>query len=146
MPQPALTGNPAVLSAPRIMLIIRPPQMAAIAEQLLLGRLTVHLRQYFPEQCSAFGQDGLRDHVLTVLEQIRPFELCEETLYKYMNITIIHGINFQERPEHAWMATYLHDASVPDYNDRIRRLYSAVVARAERERSNRKAREMFNGQ
>ena len=69
----------------------------------------------------------------------------ERDLHKYVNITLLHGPDFDEREETAWTVDYLTDPAVASPTQRIDRLHQEVGYRLEVEEHNAAIEKEFYG-
>jgi hypothetical protein len=79
--------------------------------------------------------DGtLRDVVAEAIERATAAGMrSEQSLYCFINLVVEYGADFDSDPELAWMREYLDDPDVPDPDERLARLHTAVLVRRERE-------------
>ena len=119
------------------MLKIREEQLAALRSTLVRSfhqKLLRHVREYFREETEDRGNGELLDHIRKTLERAGTYGLrAERDLFKYINISMIYGPDFDQKEETAWMREYLNDDDVPDPSQRLHRLHEAVIHRLRRE-------------
>jgi hypothetical protein len=98
------------------MLIIREPQMAALAEDLchrFEDRAFDHVQRYFPQQCDAVGESATRYYVAEGIHRARRYGLeSEYDLLRFINLIFAFGSDFDSRAEHAWMLEFLNDSEL----------------------------------
>jgi hypothetical protein len=128
--------------------VIRKAQMHALAEPRearLVDALTTHLDRFFPTECAALGPLGLCTHIQESLRHARAQGLrAEASLFKYLNLSMLHGPRLGARPGESWMADMLADPEVSDPDERLHRVYQRVMARLRTEEQNQRAREAFS--
>lgn len=90
-----------------------------------------HVNICFPARCAALGVDGTRAMVLQGISRAETHELSSERdICKYVSLTFIHGLAFEDDPAYTWAARLLRDASHPP-TDRIDRVYAGSIDLAE---------------
>lgn len=127
-------------------LVIRHAQMDAL-DASAWRRYTEHfareLQRLFPERARHMGDAALQQHAHLCVERLRHRCYNRESILKLLSLSLLYGVNFETDPETEWMGAYLRDLQVSDPDERVRRLYTAVLARLRTARSSRQAREAF---
>ncbi len=115
------------------MLKIREEQLAALRIPLVRRfdqRLLRHVRTHFQEETENRSDAELLDHIRQALDRALTYGLRKgQDLFKYVNVSMIYGPDFDEREETAWLREYLIDDDVPDPSQRAHRLHEAVIHR-----------------
>jgi hypothetical protein len=116
------------------MLVIRRTQMDVFerhAVDALIERLAEHVARHFPAVARATSPTELR-RILYEAKRLAELRgpLSEQSLYRYVNVAVCHGWDFEVR--FAWAQSYLDDPGVPSPNERIARLHAEVLRRMER--------------
>jgi hypothetical protein len=118
-----------------MMLVIREQQMLQLQHawrEAWIDGLCSHLKGYFPHAVCTFDAAALRR---TVEETVtgaaaRHGYTSMRDLTRYLNLAAAYGWDFEERPECAWMQTYLHDPDVSCRSARLERLVACCIAEA----------------
>lgn len=122
------------------MLTIRSEQMEVLrgpfTHRIVLN-LMAHARQHFPEECSHLSDEELREQMAETARRAEKYDITgERDLHKYVNITKIYDLDFDEQEETAWTVTYLTDPAVALPSQRIDRLHEEAIYRLEVEENN----------
>ena len=119
------------------MLTIRKEQTEAMRRPLVEQRivdLVAHVKQDFPEETRGQSDEELYDRIEETLKRAERYDITSDRdVYKYVNISMIYGIDFNEQDETDWTADYLTDQEVTNPTHRMDRLYSEVIRRLEAE-------------
>lgn len=131
------------------MLTIRKKQIQAFEpplRQRLHQKLLRHVRTHFVEETEGRTDQELLEHIGAAHLGAESYGIrAERDLYLYVNITVIHGLDFDRAEETAWTKEVLSDQTVSDPGQRMDRLYEAVIHRLEVEEANARTRERFYG-
>ena len=115
------------------------------AEERFIDRMVLYLRKQFSEETAAYSDKTLRARIRNELTGARRFHLISErALCYFLNLSIIYGEGFIDREDALWMQDYLTDPDVPDPNERMYRLYQAVIKRMEVEADHQRIMAEFN--
>lgn len=96
-------------------------------------RLAAHLRTYFPGQCQALGEAGVREAIVYGVGRAARWGFTgEREVCKYLNLMFTFGRDFDTDPALPWAAWNLGLGSPP--SQRMARLYQAALAREARGR------------
>ncbi|NTX10560.1 hypothetical protein HUA76_07160 [Myxococcus sp. CA056] len=129
------------------MLTIRKNQLSAlgaVSEQRFEADLREHLRRHFPEELRALDDAALAAHVREGMSQAKARSLTSrQGLTWYLEVTALHGLDFESRPELRWAAQMLDDADVTEPHERMRRLHLEATRRKQREERNAQTRQRF---
>ncbi len=124
------------------MIVIREEQIDTLIKQIQTtfhGELLVHVKNFFPDITAEYEDKVLLQHIRKSLDRAKTYQLTtERDLYKYVNITMIYGHDFDEKTEHGWMKEYLTDTDVPNPSQRLSRLYEEILERLERDAKNKR--------
>lgn len=119
------------------MLVIRKEQMDTLHAQSaerFVQRMALFLREQFAEETTTCSDEALRHRIRRELESAGGFGLISErALCSYLNLVTMYGEGFLERDENRWMVDYLTDPAVQDPDQRMHRLYLAVIKKLEQE-------------
>ncbi len=131
------------------MLVLRKEQKDALRipliEKQIMG-LVEHIKTNFPDETAGKTDDELFDRIKETLVRAEKYDIkAERDVYKYVNISMLYGADFDEAEETAWTADYLNDEAVSTPNMRINRLYEEVVCRLEVEENNARIEKEFYG-
>ncbi len=87
-------------------LTIRNPQMAALeeAQRQEFGKRTIaFIRERYPEACSRFGDQAVRDMVALSLRKAREHGLTARSdILRYINVMYTLGCEFESDPRYPW--------------------------------------------
>jgi hypothetical protein len=115
------------------MLTIREELMRAMGATLEIdfyARLTRHVQEYFPAECSVLGEGGLKEMLTYQVGKARQHGIVtERDICKYVDLAFKFGKDFDVDPLHPWAAAILSNAEVGG-SDRMRRLYLVGMANA----------------
>ncbi|WP_163868638.1 hypothetical protein [Myxococcus eversor] len=129
------------------MLTIREHQMRAfraVSEESFEAELREHLRRTFSEELRALEDPALAAHVREGLSQARARGLTSrQGLTEYLEVTALHGLDFESRPESRWAREMLEDADVTEPHERMRRLHLEATRGKQREARNAQTRQRF---
>ena len=115
------------------------------AEERFIDKMVLYLRKQFSEETAAYSDKTLRARIRNELTGARRFHLISErALCYFLNLSIIYGEGFIDREDALWMQDYLTDPDVPDPNERMYRLYQAVIKRMEVEADHQRIMAEFN--
>lgn len=113
------------------MLIIRKEQMGVFEEVALKNfedRMVIHLGKFFPEQCAALGDDGIREAIRYGIERAESYGIVDERdVCKYIDLTIVFGRDFDESPGTAWASSILNDEFLTDPTAKVERLFREAM-------------------
>ena len=95
------------------MLVIRKTQMDAFLEsrlQDLVARAVRHLQESLPAAYEALGEDSVRSAARKSIERCRAYEITRECdVFRYFNLMIVLGFDFDTDSTHAWAARILRN-------------------------------------
>jgi hypothetical protein len=116
------------------MLVIRKEQMNALNRSVLdtyVKRLANVFLERFPER---FGPSGIAEAEKFVKKKLplaRKYDAnSERAVAMFLYFVLVHGEDFESRPETAWAVEILQDPSDPDGESRVERLISRMEAYA----------------
>ncbi len=129
------------------MLIIRKEQKNALQISLInrqiLG-LVDHAKNHFPDETAGKTDDELFDLIKVTLERAEKYDIKDERdVYKYINISMLYGADFDEQQETKWTVDYLSDEDVSSPSKRLDRLYQEIVHRFEIDEKNARIKKEF---
>ncbi len=131
------------------MLIIRKEQidfLMAPKTHQLVHNLMDHAKQHFPEECAPKEDPDLYNQIADTVKRAKKYNIKNENdLYKYVNITMLYGPDFDEQEATQWTAEYLTDESVSSPCQRLNRLYEEIIYRLEVEENNAAIEKEFYG-
>ncbi len=129
------------------MLIIRKEQLNKLnplRSPFFLEELANHVKKYFPRQTSDMPEKELINLVTSMADRALNYELSSKnSLCLFCNLSMMYGMDFDTKTNHAWMKDYLQDTDVTDKNQRMSRLYKEVIRREELAEKNKKIRQEF---
>lgn len=131
------------------MIIIRNEQKDALRNPLthkqILG-LVDHIKSNFPDETAGKSDNELCDRVKETLSRAEKYDVkAERDVYKFINISMLYGADFDEKKETSWTAEYLTDEDVSTSGMRINRLYSEVLYRLKVKENNAEIYKRFYG-
>lgn len=115
------------------MLIMRDAQIQALQQHWAgqwIDRLCAHVHRWFPLVGASLPAAALHAQVTQVLERaqaLHGFTSQRDTM-RYINLSAVHGWNFEDRPECAWMREYLRDPDVSSVSARLERVVQRDLA------------------
>ncbi len=118
------------------MLVIRQGQMkllGASVRRRFEGEMAVHLHEFFPDLCAAMNRDDLAVFVQTTIDKALAYGIeRERDVCKFLNVSMVFGKNFDERPEFSWSRDILADPLLvgPEKIDRLMKAALAIEARS----------------
>jgi hypothetical protein len=96
------------------MLVIRDAQLRAMARAALPDWITKHLRQFFPRQCAALGEAGLRERVHEGVSRAVVYGFTTEVqISQYVDLMFVFGADFDTDPALSWPQPLLSDPTLP---------------------------------
>ena len=115
------------------MIILRNEQKDSLKIPLIhkqvLG-LVAHIKKHFPRATAEKTDDELYDRIKKTVKGAEKYGIkAERDVFKYINISMLYGVDFDERPETAWTVKYLTHEDISSPSLRINRLYDEVVYR-----------------
>lgn len=129
------------------MLIVRNSQITALttrSRDKLLRALARHVTAFFPRETEGLDDQLLKGRLRVILKRAEQFGLVNERdLYHFTNISMLFGLDFNQRPEHSWMQAILKDPEVPNPGERMGRLYQEILARLDQAAANKVVEEAF---
>lgn len=129
------------------MLIIRKEQMEAFSEaqeESFAVEMVYHLRSDFPDETADMTDAELHQYVEDALDVAKKYDLTNrQDLCRFLNLTMFHGMEFENTDDKHWMHEYLTDEEIPDPGKRLDRLYKECIYRLEVEENNRGISEEF---
>ena len=95
------------------MLIIRDQQRLAMARVTLPKWIANHLKQFFPRECAALGEAGLRARVREGIARAvaHGFE-TEVHISQYVDLMFVFGADFDSNPALSWPRPILSDRTI----------------------------------
>lgn len=116
------------------MLTIRTEQWEALRAVSVRGferRMLLHLRKFFPEQCSSLGDDGVTLAVRHGIERAEHYGIrMEREVCKYIDVMFSFGRDFDTDTTLPWAASILTDGGIRSSAARIDRLVKAAAREA----------------
>lgn len=113
------------------MLVIRKTQMDIFKREAMRRfekDMAVYLKRYFPEESLALDHNMMLEHIRHIITAAETYGLsAERDLYKYLNLSMIYGKNFDERPDLKWMTDTLLNRDIPNPSKRMNKLYKKVL-------------------
>jgi len=127
------------------MLVIRKEHMEALSkaqEERFIVEMMAHLRTDFPDETSDMGDAALRQYVEDTLDVAKKYGLSSrQDLYRFVNLTMLYGIEFENTDDKHWMHEYLTDPAISDPGKRLERLHNECVYRLGLEERNEEIRD-----
>lgn len=107
------------------MLLVRDQQRLAMARAALPKWIANHLKQFFPRECAALGEAGLRERVREGMARAvaHGFE-TEVHISQYVDLMFAFGPDFDSDPALSWPQPILADRTI-SAAERIDRLLDA---------------------
>ena len=113
------------------MFVIRDTVWDRLAEQAVadfIGRMRVHLREFFPEQCDALGETKIGQLIEHGIRKARAFGFeSERDVCKYIDLMCVFGHAFDRDERLPWAREILESRSPPDPGERMERLYDTAM-------------------
>ena len=105
------------------MLIIRKEQMAVLEEAVLRDledRMMVHIQRFYPQQCTALGDDGIAETIRHGIERAKSYGIVDERdVCKYIDLMIFFGRDLDTSPETPWAGRILNEESLTDPTSKV---------------------------
>ena len=77
------------------------------------NRTVEHLNQYFPQECSKLGEDGVRDWIRHGVERAGRYGIvAERDVCRYIDIMFVYGRNFDTDARYPWAHRTLNTKAV----------------------------------
>ena len=109
------------------MLVIRAEQMRVLSDSVLPHSIEKTMRECFPDECAALGDEGCRRVIAGAIGRGRAFGFLEPQLTAYAALEIRFGSDFATNPEYQeWAAEPLLDRAGTS-EDRMQRLRSNAI-------------------
>ncbi len=95
------------------MLVLREQQVRALARAVLPQWIAKHLKQFFPVECAALGEPGLRERVREGIARAlsHGFE-TEVHISQYVDLMFAFGADFDTDPALSWPQPILADRTL----------------------------------
>ena len=107
------------------MLVIREEQMRAMARAALPQWVTKHLKQFFPQQCAALGDNGMRERVSLGIDRAVSYGFESEVqISQYLDLMFAFGPDFDTDSALSWPQPILSDPTL-SADARMERLLAA---------------------
>ncbi len=109
------------------MLVLRAVQLRTLNRAALPAWITYHLTQFFPWQCDALGEAGLRERVREGIDCAlsHGFE-TEVQISQYLDLMFAFGPHFDTDPKLSWPQPILTGENLPA-DLRMERLIDAAL-------------------
>lgn len=131
------------------MLTIRRDQLDALrapAVHELVLELVTHIKHHFPAETAGESDEDLYARVKATLHRAEKYGMQgKRDAYRYVDVSMLYGADFDERPVTAWTVDFLTDEDVSSPSQRMNRLFDEVSYRLEVEESNARVRGEFYG-
>lgn len=119
------------------MLILRKEQIAALSgakADRFTDEMANHLRSTFPEETAGMDSAALQGYIEKVFDAAKKYNLSSrQDLCRFLNITMLFGMEFENVEARHWMHEYLTDERISDPGKRLKRLYDECISRLETE-------------
>ncbi len=93
-------------------------------------RMVVHLRQFFPEQCEALGDKGIREAIRHGIAKAESYRITSERdVCKYIDVMFAFGRDFDTDPDQAWAGTILRSPRL-EPTPKVNRLYDEAMEKS----------------
>lgn len=129
------------------MLRLSPAQIQAIAAaqtQTAFDQLAAHCRTYYPSVVSHLTQEALLAQLHTCHSRAQGYGFnSRRDLYRFVNLALSFGWEFDRDANLPWMRQYLTDPRVDSPAQRLELLVKYAIHRLEVEESNRALRQAF---
>jgi len=107
------------------MLVIREKQMRAFRAYMtnrFEDRMVLHVKEYFPKEFGALGEDAVRETIRHGIDRAWAYEIAvEHDVSRYINLMFTYGKDFDLNPALSWAAAILNDTKLsgPSRMDRL---------------------------
>ncbi len=112
------------------MFVIRNAVWDRLAEQAaadFIGRMRIHLRRFFPEQCDALGETKTGQLIEFGIRRARVFGFqSERDVCKYIDLMCVFGHAFDRDERLPWARQILESRFPADPGERMERLYETA--------------------
>lgn len=109
------------------MLIIREAQRVVLSYALFEQWLEAHLREHFRRRSAAFTAPQLRQFIRTGVEKAKCYGFIEESdLCRYIDISMVCGVDFDVDPKLPWANAILKDPAFTSPSVRLEMLFGAA--------------------
>ncbi len=113
------------------MFVIRDAVWDRLAEQAVadfIGRMRVHLRKFFPEQCDALGETRIGQLIEHGIRRARVYGFqSERDVCKYIDLMCVFGHAFDRNERLPWARQILESRFPPDPAERIELLHETAL-------------------
>jgi hypothetical protein len=94
-------------------LVLREEQVRALARAALPQWMANHLKQFFPRECTALGEGGLRERVREgIARAVSHGFVTEVQISQYVDLMFAFGADFDRDPEFSWPQPILSDPTL----------------------------------
>ncbi|MEZ5083030.1 MAG: hypothetical protein R2750_06235 [Bacteroidales bacterium] len=119
------------------MLKIRKEQEEALrlaATKRFINDMVVQVRNHFDETKNGKSEKDAKEYVLKAIERAKKHNLTKEAdLIKYIELTLMYGLEFDKNADLLWMSEIILDKDDPNPGNRINRLYKESLKRKKEE-------------
>jgi len=124
--------------------------MAALGEhgrESFARRMALFLREQLSEETAGHDDQALLDLARREMARASGYGVVSERgVCTFLSLAAMYGEGFEELRPNSWMKDYLTDPAVPDPDQRMHRLYQAVIKRLEKEAEQQQILAEFNSQ
>jgi len=117
------------------MIVLRGEQIEALRRpdvDAFRRERTVALRTLFPDETASLDDAALRAHVDAALAGAAAYGLVRKRdLCRFLDLTVLFGLNWKERPERRWMHDILTDRTRGEPGQRLESLVRQALYRLE---------------
>lgn len=114
------------------MFTIRKDHMIAFsraASQSFEDRMLKHLRQFFPDQCTALGESTTREHINYGIHRAAIYGIVvERDVCKFIDIMFTFGRDFDDGVNFPWARRILLERQFPSPSARVCHLYEVAMS------------------
>jgi hypothetical protein len=111
-------------------MIIRQAQMDAMSESFnddYIKRIMPSLKEDYPEECAALGDEDLRDLARYGMDRSESYRITTEVnVYCYIAMMLLFGRDFDTDPDYLWASDILNDCEFNGEDEKTDSLCNAA--------------------
>jgi len=93
------------------------------------NRMLAHLREFFPAECDALGEDEVRDEIKYGVRRAKLYGFeSEQDVCRYIDLMFAFGSNFDADPDLVELRELLDDDVAEDPTERMDCLYDVAMS------------------